>query len=218
MDNTIDTFGLECLMNNQLREHDFLTWVPTTYHITDVSNDEIYDALLNPIKSPYINTTYRTILQSNATVVNLMFYSVYCGYLYAAIRSNDSYDNNIWTYEYMHKKLNENIYAPIFISLLPQILDYDISDTLKKMYIKESRDVFSLVLRCIFSVISQSDVKNNNLYEKTDRNSEFYKNEFPKVLNEMHEQGTFIFFDSKHTRLKGKNLTSSNLWEDLNLV
>ena len=209
----IDTFHLSCAMNNELRQHDYLTWIPSLYKYAEVSNKEIYDALLNPGKSPYLNTDDKTLLQANATLVFLMLYAVYCGYLYSAIRSDTSYDRNKWTYGFMHRQLDSQIYEPFFISLLPQILDYDMSENIKRLYIPESRSVFSIALRHIGSAVIGSGMSNMNIYEKADRNSAFYKTELPEILNAMHKQGMMIFFDSAQTRLKGKNLLSTNFWE-----
>lgn len=213
----IDTWGLTCSMNNELRQHDYLTLIPSLFRYAEVSNEEIYDALLNPDKSPYINTSYRTILQANATLVFIMLYAVYCGYLYSAIRSDASYDRSIWTYDYMHRRLDANIYEPFFVALLPKVLDYEMSSSLKQLYIGDSRNVFLIALRYIGAAVTASGLKNINIYENADRNSSFYKTELPDVLNAMHQQGMMIFFDSDKTRLKGKNLLSANFWEGFDI-
>jgi hypothetical protein len=217
----INTTPLEGLIDNQLREHDYYSWCSFTRQPCLVTDNEIYDALLNPQKSPYfVQREFKTILQANATLLNMMFYAVYSGYLFSSIIEDERYDNKTWSYYYMHKKLNGHIYEPVFISLLLQIFDdkYEISDELKELYITDSRTVFSLVYRCIYSFISQTGLKNSNLFEEIDKESTYYKEELPDLLNKMHKKGVNIFYAGKqfHTRQGGKNLTSKNLWEDLN--
>ena len=120
----------------------------------------------------------------------------------------------------MHKKLNGHIYEPIFISLLPQIFDdkYELSDELKELYITDSRNVFSLVYRCIYTFISHTGLDNSNLYEDIDKNSSYYKEDLPDLLNKMHRKGVNIYYAGKHfhKRQDGKDLTSKNLWGDKN--
>ena len=84
----------------------------------------------------------------------------------------------------MYKKLNGHIYEPIFISLLPQIFDDEdeINDELKELFITDSRNVFSLVYRCIYSFISQTGLENSNLFEDIDKDSSYYKAILPMQL------------------------------------
>lgn len=222
----IDTHPLEGLIDNQLRQHDYYSYGGMTWKPCLVNDEEIYDALLNPQKSPYFDPMhceygdFKTILQANATLLNMMFYAVYSGYLFSLIVNDERYDNEKWSYYYMHKKLNGHIYEPIFISLLPQIFDdkYEISDELKELYITDSRNVFSLVYRCIYSFISQTGLDNPNLFEDIDKDSSYYKEDLPDLLNKMHRKGVHIFYAGKqfHKRQDGKDLTSKNLWGDKN--
>ena len=222
----INTQPLELLMDNQLRQHDYYSYCSMTWKHCLVNDEEIYDALLNPQKSPYFdpihyeNGNIKTILQDNATLLNMMFYAVYSGYLFSLIVNDERYDREKWSYYYMHKKLNGHIYEPIFISLLPQIFDdkYEISDELKELYITDSRNVFSLVYRCIYSFISQTGLDNSNLFEDIDKDSSYYKEDLPDLLNKMHIKGVNIYYAGKHfhKRQDGKDLTSKNLWGDKN--
>lgn len=213
-----DTFQLTAFISKELREHDYLSFVLMTRQCARVNETEIYDAYLCPDKSPYLNEPNKTVLQANASLLNMMFYAYYSGYLYALIRDDEKYDQNKWTFQYMHSRLGGQIYEPIFISLLPQILDYELTGNLKDLYINESRTVFSIVYRCIYSFIVHSGHENINIYEVVDKNSSFYKTELPKVLHALHEGGLNLFYDSKyhHNRLEGKDLTSINLWGDKN--
>ena len=220
----INTQPLELLIDNHLRQHDYYSFCSMTWKHCLVNDEEIYDALLNPQKSPYFNSIHlengdiKTILQVNATLLNMMFYAVYSGYLFSLIVNDERYDREKWSYYYMHKKLNGHIYEPIFISLLPPIFDEEIGDELKEIYITDSRNVFSLVYRCIYSFISQTGLKNSNLYEDIDKDSSYYKEVLPDLLNKMHTKGIHIFYAGKqfHKRQDGKDLTSKNLWGDKN--
>ena len=78
----IDTHPLEGLIDNQLRQHDYYSFGSMTWQHCLVNDEEIYDALLNPQKSPYFdpihfeNGDIKTVLQVNATLLNMMFYAV----------------------------------------------------------------------------------------------------------------------------------------------
>ena len=217
----INTFSLNVLMVSELREHDYFSFISFSRTHSLVRNEEIYDALLCPQKSPYLKMgAYKTILQANATLLNVMFYAVYSGYLFASIMEDELYDKQIWSYYYMHKKLNGHIYEPIFVSLLPLIFDYQMSENLKELYIKDSRNVFSIVYRSIYSFIIHEGLENLNIYDNVDKESLYYKEDLPELLNEMHKQGVYIFYAGKHDhkRQEGKNLTSTNLWGDKNKI
>ena len=87
----INTQPLEGLIDNQLRQHDYYGFGSMTWQHCLVNDEEIYDALLNPQKSPYFEPIHlgkgeiKTILQVNATLLNMMFYAVYSGYLFSLI-------------------------------------------------------------------------------------------------------------------------------------
>ena len=86
------------------------------------------------------------------------------------------------------------------------------------LYITDSRNVFSLVYRCIYTFISHTGLDNSNLYEDIDKNSSYYKEDLPDLLNKMHRKGVNIYYAGKHfhKRQDGKDLTSKNLWGDKN--
>lgn len=215
-------FHLIAQLQAELRNHDYLTFIPMTKRCANVKDEEIYSALLNPVTSSYFNTPHRdkTLLQANGHLLTMMFYAYYCGYLYASIRDNEHYDKNIWTYEYMHSKLNGQIYEPIFISLIPQILNYKITSNLKDLYLPISVKCFSIVLRYINGYISTYKVDNFNIFDYNKYNSDFYKTKLPDWLAQLHREGTFLFFDAKyqHSRLEGQNIISKNLLCDLNNI
>ena len=220
----IDLFPLEVLMTRGLREHGYYPLVSFARTSSLVKNEDVFDALLSPQKSPYlIKGDFKTILQANATLLNMMFYAVYSGYLFASIIEDKRYDNQTWSYYYMHNKLRGHIYEPIFTSLIFQILDdkYIIThDPFNDFPIKDSRTVFSIVYRCIYSFITQTGLDNPNIYEDIDKESLYYKKDLPDVLKAMHEIGVHIFYAGEHDngRQKGKKLMSKNLWDDLNLI
>lgn len=215
----MNLFLLTSQLNNELKEHDFLTFIPMTKTCATVEQNEIYAALLNPTTSPYFSTSHnkKTLLQSNGHILSIMFYAYYCGYLYAVIRDCEFYDKDIWTYQYMHLKLAGQIYEPIFISLIPQILDYKVTSNIKDLYLPISLKVFSIVLRYFNGFLLASNTDNFNIFESNRYNTDFYKIELPNWLNQLHKEGTFLFFDAKyqHSRLEGKNLLSKNLWGNL---
>lgn len=217
---TINTFQLESIISNELRDHGYFPWVMMRKKESQVSEQEIYYSLLNPATSPYLNTNgFRTVLQSNASLVNIMFYAIYCGYLYASIKDDSRYDNILWTYSYMHQKLNGHIYEPIIISLLPQIFDYTLPEELKNLYNRDSRTIFNLIYRWIYSFVKTYELSNDNLYENTNKTTEFYKSDLPKALCSLHHWGTSLFYAiryDKENRIYGKSIISTNLLEDLN--
>ncbi len=218
----MDLFTLRTQLGNELREHDFLTLIPMTKTCAIIEQDEIYAALLNPITSSYFNTPYqkKTLLQSKGHILSIMFYAYYCGYLYAAIRDSEFYDKSTWTYKYMHSKLGGQIYEPIFISLIPQILDYRVTSNLKDLYLPISCKVFSIIIRYLNGFLLACNIENFNIFESNKYNTNFYKLELPNCLNQLHQEGTFLFFDAKyqHSRLEGKNLLSKNLWGNLDAL
>lgn len=224
MSTVINTFQLESLISNDLRDHGYYPWCSLRMKKSQVSPEEVFGVLLDPDTSFYIKERMnafngKTIFQANATLVNMMFYAIYTGYLYAHIMEDESYNKDIWSYPYMHEKLGGHIYEPIFISLLPQLFDYTMPEDLEELYSKDSIKVFNLIYRWIYSFVSTYKLDKGNLYVDYDKEDDFYLNELPKSLSQLHDFGTAIFYalsKDKTNRLFGKTLLSTNLQMDLN--
>ena len=220
---SINTFQLESVISNDLRDHGYYPWISTRMKKTNVSETEIFNSLLNPATSIYISERIggdiKTVFQVNASLVNMMFYAIYSGYLYAYILDDEKYDQNVWTYSYMHKTLGGHIYEPIFISLLPQLLDYTVPDELRNLYSKDSVKVYNIIYRWIYSFVKTYNLDEGNLYDDYDKDSDFYKETLPNSLKTLHDFGTSIFYAQKYdkeNRLYGKFIISENLKTDLN--
>ncbi len=219
---SINTFQLETIISNDLRDHGYYPWVSTRMKKTNVSQEEIYNALLNPATSIYITETLhggKTVFQANASLVNMMFYAIYSGYVFAYILDNDRYPENVWSYSYMHRKLSGHIYEPIFVSLLLQLMDYNLPEDLKNVYSKDAVKVYNIIYRWICGFVNTYDLDKGNLFYDYDQNSSFYKEILPKSLKQLHDFGTAIFYAQrldKDNRLYGKFIVSENLKTDLN--
>lgn len=223
MSTSINIFQLESIISNDLRDHGYYPWVSMRMNKSKASPEEVYDVLLNPISSFYIRERMKasggkTIFQANASLVNMMFYAIYTGYLYAHIMEDESYPKETWSYRYMHEKLGGKIYEPIFISLLPQLFDYSMPKELEELYSKDSIKVFNIIYRWIYSFVNTYELDYGNLYADYDQDDDFYLKELPKALSQLHDFGTAIFYalskDSSN-RLFGKTLLSTNLQTDL---
>lgn len=62
----INTQLLEGLIDNQLRQHDYYSFGSMTWQHCLINDEDIYDALLNPQKSPYFDPIH---LENGATII-----------------------------------------------------------------------------------------------------------------------------------------------------